>query len=143
MNVKDIMTPFPACCTPETPLRDVAALMVDHDCGEIPVVASMDDLTPVGVITDRDIACRAVASGRNPQTMTAGDCMSVPAITVDEDATLEECCATFEANRVRRSPVVDADGRCCGMVAQADIAQHAPPEMTAELVHEVSQQSEV
>ena len=66
MNVEDIMTRNPVCCTPDSGLRDVAQMMVDCDCGEIPVVESFESLIPVGVITDRDIVCRVVAKGMNP-----------------------------------------------------------------------------
>ena len=133
------MTPDPACCTPDTTLRRVAELMVEHDCGEIPVVEDMASMKPVGVITDRDITCRAVAKGLNPLVMTASDCMTTPCVTVRPDATLEECCRVLEENRIRRVPVVDAGGACCGIVALADIAKHAKKRETAEVVREVSE----
>ena len=53
---RDVMTTNPACCTPETPLDQVAKLMVQHDCGEIPVIDRAEHV--VGVVTDRDIVCR-------------------------------------------------------------------------------------
>ena len=53
MNVKDMMTPDPACCTADTSLPEVARMMVDHDCGEIPVVENTSSKLPVGVVTDR------------------------------------------------------------------------------------------
>lgn len=85
MQVKDVMTANPACCTAETNLREVAQLMVEHDCGEIPVVANKDTKKPVGVVTDRDIVCRTVAKGTNPLDLTAADCMSQPCVTVTPD----------------------------------------------------------
>ena len=139
MQVKDVMTPEPACCTPDTTLRRVAEMMVEHDCGEIPVVEDMASMKPVGVITDRDITCRAVAKGLNPLVMTASDCMTTPCVTVRPDATLEECCRVLEENRIRRVPVVDAGGACCGIVALADVAKHAKKRETAEVVREVSE----
>ena len=137
MKVREIMTKDPVCCSPTTPLGQVARLMVDGNCGEIPVVDSTGAL--VGVITDRDITCRAVAAGRNPLEMTARDCMSSPVVTVTADTSLDECCRTMEVNQVRRVPVVDARGHCCGIVAQADIARQAPSEQTAHVVRDVSQ----
>ena len=139
MKVKSIMTSNPACCTPDTSLRDVARLMVEHDCGEIPVVESLASMRPVGVITDRDIACRAVAGGKNPLQMTAKDCMSSPIVTVTPETDVQECVRTMEEHRVRRVPVVDEVGSCCGMVSQADIAKRAPARETAGLVKEISQ----
>ena len=61
---RDVMTPNPVCCTPATTLDQVAQLMADNDCGEIPVIDTAE--RPIGVITDRDIVCRVVAEGKNP-----------------------------------------------------------------------------
>ena len=138
----EFMTENPACCTPATPLQQVAKMFVDHDCGCIPVVDSEKSMKPVGVITDRDICCRVVAEGKNALEMTAADCMTKSVVTVTPDTSLDECCAIMEDRQVRR-PVVDRDGRCCGMVAQADIAQFASSNKTAEVVKEVSKQTAV
>jgi CBS domain-containing protein len=139
MRVIDIMTRNPACCTTDTKLQEVAILMVKHDCGETPVVDSKDTMKLVGVITDRDITIRTVAEGKNPLQMTAGDCMSTPCVTVTPEMSVEECCKVMEENKVRRVPVVDENGKCCGIVAQADIAQHATNQETAVVVKGVSQ----
>jgi CBS domain-containing protein len=139
MNVKEIMTPRPACCTASTPLREVAKLMVQNDCGEIPVVEGDDRGTLIGVITDRDIVCRIVADGKNPVDYTAGDCMSTPVVVVWESTQVEDCARLMEEHQIRRVPVVDGGGACCGIVSQADIAQHASRRITAELVRDVSQ----
>jgi len=136
MQVEDLMTREPACCSPETPLPEVARKMVTHDCGEIPVVDAQRK--PVGVVTDRDIATRTVAQDRNPLELTARDCMSSPVVTVTPETSVEDCCRTMEEHQVRRVPVVDEDGGCCGMVAQADVADHAPSKQTAEVVREIS-----
>jgi CBS domain-containing protein len=135
------MTPDPACCTPDTTLQRVAELMVENDCGEIPVVENAASMKPVGVITDRDIVCRTVAKGLNPLTLTASECMTTPAVTVTPDTSLDECCRVLEENQIRRVPVVDASGACCGIVALADIAKHAKKRETAEVVKEVSEPS--
>jgi CBS domain-containing protein len=139
MQVKEIMTANPACCTSATTLQDVAQMMIDHDCGEIPVVENKDNNLPIGVITDRDIVCRAVARGLNPLDLTAGDCMTTPCVTVTPEMSVDECCRILEDNKIRRVPVVDADGCCCGIVALADIALHAKNKETVEVVKEVSE----
>jgi CBS domain-containing protein len=136
---RDVMTENPACCTPETPLDQVARLMVQHDCGEIPVIDAAEH--PIGVITDRDIVCRMVAEGKNPLAYTAETCMSQPAITVQDDAPLSEVLSTMERHQVRRVPVVDGDGCCTGMIAQADVAWTGRPKEVAELVREVSRET--
>ena len=66
---RDVMTTAPSCCTATATLDQVAKLMVQNDCGEIPVVDRGERL--VGVITDRDIVCRVVADGKNPMAHTA------------------------------------------------------------------------
>lgn len=127
MNVRDAMTKDPACCTPDTKLEDVAKQMVEHDCGCLPVVDDLDSKRPVGVITDRDIVCRAVATGKDARTLTARECMTTPAVTIRDDSEIDDCCELMEAKQVRRVPVVDESGQCCGIVAQADIARREEP----------------
>jgi CBS domain-containing protein len=139
MNVRDVMTSEPVCGTPETNLREIARLMVEHDCGEIPIVDSRESRRPIGVVTDRDITCRIVAAGRNPLELTAADCMSSPVVCVTPETSLEECCDLMEDNQVRRVPVVDESGRCCGIVAQSDVARKASRSLASELVKEVSE----
>jgi CBS domain-containing protein len=139
VQVKEIMTPNPACCTPDTSLQEVAKAMVDNDCGEIPVVRSGKDGTLVGVVTDRDIVCRLVALGKNPLEATAESCMSTPVVAVRESTPLEECARIMEESQIRRVPVVNGGGMCCGIISQADIAQHASRRITADLVKDVSQ----
>lgn len=139
MIVKEIMTANPACCTAETNLQEVAKLMVDHDCGEIPVVDNQSTKKPIGVITDRDIVCRAVAKGNNPLDLTAADCMTKPCVTVKPEMSIEDCGRVLEQNKIRRVPVVDTAGSCCGIVAVADIALRARENVTTEVVREVSE----
>jgi CBS domain-containing protein len=139
MKVKDVMTADPACCISETALQEVAQMMIDHDCGEIPVVEARETKLPIGVITDRDIVCRTVARGLNPLDLTVADCMSKPCVTVTPEMSIAECIRILEDNKIRRVPVVDAAGYCCGIVALADIALHAQKGVTAEVVKEVSE----
>jgi CBS domain-containing protein len=138
MNVGEIMTKDPACCTPDAGLQEVAKMMLDNDCGCIPVVDSQDSKMPVGMITDRDITCRVVAKGLNPLDLTAQDAMTSTVVSVTPDTSLEECANLMEESQIRRVAVVDQNGACCGMVAQADIANNAGDRVTAEVVQEVS-----
>jgi CBS domain-containing protein len=141
MKVKEIMTEDPACCTPDATLEQVALMMVEHDCGQIPVVDDERARRLIGVITDRDIVCRAVAQGMNPTQMRARDVMSAPAITVGPDMRVEDCCKVLEDKQVRRAPVADEQGQCHGIVSLADIAQTAPEKLTGEVVRTVSQRT--
>lgn len=138
MNVQEIMTENPACCPADENLQAVARMMVDNDCGLIPVVENAQSKKPVGTVTDRDICTRAVAEGRNPLDLTARDVMTENVITVTPETSLEECCNLMEDNQIRRVLVVDNKGDCCGIVAQADIAVNAGGNKTAEVVQEVS-----
>jgi CBS domain-containing protein len=141
MQVKDLMCAHPACCTPETSLREAAKLMCDCDCGAIPVVDSESRREPVGIITDRDIVCRAVAPGHDPEKTAVDQCMSRRLTTIGLESSIESCCEAMEEAKVRRMLVVDDDGRLCGIVAQADVALRLDPDYTAEVVREVSERT--
>jgi CBS domain-containing protein len=140
MKVREIMTPNPATCTPETPLQQVARTMEERDCGALPIVTAAGTGV-VGIITDRDIVIRAVAKGRNPLELTAESCMTSPAVTIDSEASVDDCIKLMEGKKIRRIPVVDASGRLVGIVAQADIARHESRKETGELVKGVSSPS--
>lgn len=139
-RARDVMTPDPACCSPTTTLDLVAKMMVLNDCGEIPVIDAAD--RPIGVVTDRDIVCRVVAEGKNPMAYTAEHFMSQPVVTVTVDAPVEEVVATMEKHQVRRVPVVDERGCCAGIISQADVAWTEPEHEVAELVREVSRDTD-
>jgi CBS domain-containing protein len=136
---RDVMTPDPACCTLNTSIDDVAKLMVQNDCGEIPVVDTTD--TVVGVVTDRDIVCRVVAEGKNPVGYTVDACMTRDVVTVRDDTPLDDVVKTMERHQIRRLPVLTKDGCCAGIIAQADIARAAPEHEVAELMREVSEET--
>ena len=139
MKVRALMTEHPATCTPETSLRDAARLMLEHDCGAIPVVQSQDSGKVAGVITDRDITIRAVAEGKNPLELRVADVMTPQVFTVTPETDAEECFRLMEEKQVRRVVVVEEGGRIRGIVAQADIARQAPPRKTAEVIRDISQ----
>lgn len=140
-SLSDVMTPNPVCCTPDTPLREVARMMVEHDCGQIPVVVRLPTGRPLGVVTDRDIIVRLVARDRDVSAASAADCMSSPAMRVSRDASLADCCTLMEQKQIRRLLVVDEDDAVCGIVAQADIARNGRDQVTAEMVKEISEPS--
>ena len=136
MFVKEIMSTDPVRCAPETRLREVAELMAGSDCGEIPICDPHGK--PIGVVTDRDIVCRVLAKGLNPLDLSASQCMTEPVVTASLDLSLEDCARLMEQYRVRRLPVVDAGGACCGIVTQADLARRGPRDITAEVLETVS-----
>ena len=139
MKVTDFMTDEPSCCTADANLRDVAQMMVDFDCGCIPVVDDHKSKMPIGMITDRDITCRVVAQGKNPLDLTAGDAMTSTVVSVKPETSLEECLRLMEKSQIRRIAVVDDHGCICGIVSQADVAMSAGETKTAEVLQRVSQ----
>ena len=140
-EVRDIMTQDPACATPGQTIQQAAQMMVACDCGAIPVVQDQESKKLVGIITDRDIACRAVAKGK-PAATPVSECMSSPVATVMPDIAIEKCCEVMEEKLVRRIPVVDEQGACVGIVTQAHIAEKSGNKQTAEVVKQVSQKTE-
>lgn len=117
----ELMTENPECVTPDTNLKDVARKMRELNVGIIPVVDSMDSRRLQGVITDRDIAVRAVAEGKDGNT-TVRDCMTSDVETVNKNDRVGEVLNVMEREQVRRVPVTDREGRLVGIIAQADLS---------------------
>lgn len=136
MEIRSLMTASPVCCSQGMTLQEAAKLMMDNDCGQIPVIDGARQ--PIGVITDRDIVLRGVAAGRDPTSTSVGDCMSAPVTTVAANCSLDDCCQLMERNKIRRVVVVDDRG-ICGIVAQADVALAGQDGKLAGVVKEVSE----
>lgn len=137
MKASELMSADLYSVWPETSLQEAAELMATNDVGLLPVINADQKLT--GVITDRDIVCRTIAHGRNPLELTVADAMSQGEIwSVTPDTDIEQLSAVMEEHQVRRVPVVDNDGKCCGIVAQADIAREASDSDVADVVQGVS-----
>lgn len=120
MRVGDAMTCGPAACEPTTPLRLVAQLMSDHDCAAIPITVSG---RLVGIVTDRDIACRAVALRDDAGALPATSCMSQPVITIGPDDSIDDAIYLMEENAIHHLPVIRGDGLLVGMLAQSDLGR--------------------
>jgi CBS domain-containing protein len=141
-QVKNIMNRHPVCCTPEMAIRDVAKMMVEQDCGAIPVAVDTKVCRPViGIVTDRDIVCRTIAQDKNPLDLRVKDCMSSSVATVHPDDSLEHCCDVMERLQVRRLPVVDQSGTLVGIVTQAHIAQNTSEQKAGEVVKNISKKT--
>ena len=122
MKARDLMTPDPAQVTPSDSLQRVSQLMAEHDCGCIPVVAAADQRSLLGVVTDRDIAIRAVAEGR-PATTPIGEIMTPNPDCVNPNDDIEQVEKLMADRQIRRVVVVDDAGDCVGIIAQADLAR--------------------
>ena len=92
-----------------------------------------------GMVTDRDIAIRVVAEGRDPQSTPVREVASKDLVTVDPQQDLDEALRLMAQHQVRRLPVVEEDGRLVGVVAQADVARHGDDTKTGQVVQEISE----
>ena len=135
MRVSEAMTRAVRVANPEQSIREVAKIMAEIDAGAVPV-GENDRL--VGMITDRDIAIRAVAKGRGPHTPVR-EVMSKEVKYCYEDEDLEHVAFNMGDIQVRRLPVVDRDKRLVGIVSLGDVAQNEDRETTGEATAGVSQ----
>src|ERR687889_86829 len=126
-TIRDLMTDNPCSIDADKPVAYAAKMMRDEDVGLAPIVEGQK---LIGTLTDRDIAVRVVAEGKDPQSTTVKEIASTNLVTVDPDQDLDEALRLMARHQVRRLPVVEEDGRLAGVVAQADIAQHASDQQT-------------
>jgi len=117
------------------PVVEVARIMLAEDVGSLPVVQGERLMC---VITDRDIAVRVVAEGKDPTDLPVAGIASREIVTVSPDQPLDEALQVMASAQVRRLPVVD-DGRLVGILAQADVARSADEQATGRVVEEISQ----
>lgn len=132
MKAKELMTPSPCVASTQDSARDVAKLMRDNDCGAIPVV---EDNVVVGMITDRDLAIRALAEGKGADTKI-GELMTASPCCAALDDSIRDIERLMSENQIRRIPIVDAKGKCVGIISQADLARAAERDKVTE--HEVA-----
>jgi CBS domain-containing protein len=121
MQVREAMTTNVELASPTQTIRQAALLMGKHDCGALPV-ADKDSL--VGMITDRDIAIRAIAAGKGPRTHVR-EIMSAEVLYCYEDQELDEVAANLGDQKVRRLPVMNREKRLVGILSLADMSRKA------------------
>jgi CBS domain-containing protein len=134
-TIRDLMTKNPCSIDADKPVAYAAKMMRDEDVGLAPIVEGQK---LIGTLTDRDIAIRVVAEGKDPQSTTVREVATTSVVTVDPDQDLDEALRLMAKNQVRRLPVVEEDGKLAGVVAQADVAKHASDQQTGEVVEEIS-----
>jgi CBS domain-containing protein len=123
------------CVGENETLADAARKMVDLDVGALPICGEDNRLK--GMLTDRDIVVKAIAEGKSPSEVTAGELGEGKPVTIGADDSLDEALQTMTEHRVRRLPVIDGHD-LIGIVSQADIATNLPDEKTGELVKAIS-----
>jgi CBS domain-containing protein len=134
-QIRELMTENPRTISAGDSVVDAAKLMREEDAGIAPI-ADGDRL--VGVLTDRDIAIKVVAAGKDPQSTKATDVASTNLVTIDPQQDLDEALRLMAQHQVRRLPVVEEDGKLVGIVAQADVARHGDDARTGEVVEDIS-----
>jgi CBS domain-containing protein len=142
MKIRDTMTPNPVCCDPTDNAQRVARMMCDQNVGSIPVVMDQDSRKLVGVITDRDLCCSVVANGLDAKATPIEKFMTLNPVTCREGENVENCERLMQEHQIRRIPIVDANDRVIGIVAQADLALKDKPERVSKTVAEISKGSE-
>ena len=135
MKVSEAMTRDVRVANPNETIRDAARLMAEINAGSLPV-GENDRL--VGVITDRDIAVRAVAEGKAPTTKVR-DIMSPEVLYCYDDQDLDDVAKNMGDVKVRRMPVVNRDKRLVGIISLGDLATHEDLETAGDTVTQVSQ----
>jgi CBS domain-containing protein len=135
-NIRDAMTSNPCSIDADKSVAYAAKMMRDEDVGYAPIV---EGKRLVGAITDRDIAVKVVAEGKDPQTATVREIASTDLVTVGPEQDVAEALRLMAQNQVRRLPVVEQDGQLVGVLAQADVAQEADPVQTGRMVEEISE----
>jgi CBS domain-containing protein len=136
MKVREAMHQGAQWVSPDTPIREIARLMREHDIGSVPI-GENDRL--VGMVTDRDIVCRGVADAKNLDSLKARDVMSQGIFYCREDADLQEAVHLMEEKQIRRLPVIDGNKRMVGILALGDISQAGPRNLSGEVLQAVSQ----
>src|SRR5881398_1330617 len=135
-SVQKLMTSNPCSIDSDKSVAYAAKMMRDEDVGLAPIV---EGNRLVGTVTDRDIAIRVVAEGKDPESTKVTEIASTDLVTVDPQQDLDEALRLMAQHQVRRLPVVEEDGRLVGVVAQADIARHGDAAATGQVVEEISE----
>jgi CBS domain-containing protein len=135
MKVKSAMHDGAVWLSPDTPLPKLAKMMRNQDIGAIPI-GENDRL--IGMVTDRDIVCRAVAKGKDPSKLTARDVMTKGISYCQSDHELEEALGVMEKQKIRRLPVIDENKRLVGMLSLGDISHAAAKHVTGRVMKGVS-----
>ena len=135
-TARDIMTAECKCVGEDDTVLDAAKQLAELNVGAMPICGSDDRLK--GMITDRDIVTKVIAQGHDPRALHASELAQGPIITVNADDDVDQVLSTMSTHGVRRLPVLDADHKLVGIVAQADVARALPAPRVGELLNALS-----
>jgi CBS domain-containing protein len=135
----EVMTRNPVSCLLSDSVYQAATLMKGQNVGPIPVVESHETNRLVGIVTDRDLALKVIAEGRDPKSTRLESVMTRDPVACTAGDSLQKAFEAMEDHQVRRVPVVDDQKRLVGIISQADVATRiGAPRKTAEVVEKVS-----
>jgi len=141
---EDVMTPNPICCLPTDKVTTVAELMKRENIGPVPVIENEETRKLIGIITDRDLALKIVAEGRDAQSTQVEAVMTRKVVTCRSDDNLQRALDAMSEHQLRRIVIVDNVNKVLGIISQADVATRTnQPEKTAEVVKDISRSDTV
>lgn len=135
MIVKDAMHKGVQSATPSTPVKEIAKLMARHDIGSVPII---EKNTLLGMVTDRDLACRALTNGKTLSRMAAKDVMTEGVVFCRETEEIGDAVRLMEDKQIRRLPVVDTDDHLVGMLSLGDVSHATSQDLAGEVIRAVS-----
>lgn len=118
MSIESLLRRPVQTLPPDAPCREAAQLLRDEGVG---CVVVSEDERPLGIVTDRDLVVRVMASGRNPDKTPLRDVMSGEPVFLADERGIDQVVATMRQERIRRIPIVDAEGRLEGVVSLDDL----------------------
>jgi CBS domain-containing protein len=134
-KAREVMTEGCECIGENDTIADAAKKLAELNVGSMPICGEDDRLK--GMVTDRDIAIKVVAEGKDPASTTAGDIAQGKPVTIGADDSIEEALDVMSENKVRRLPVIDGHD-LVGIISQADIAKDLPDDKVGDLVQAIS-----
>lgn len=136
----EVMTKDPICLLPHEMVVEAARLMRNEDIGSILVIENEQNKKLVGIVTDRDLTLKIIVEGLDASSTNIETVMSHEVVTCHASDDLQKALDAMAEHRLRRIPIVDADNKVVGIIAQADVATRIDqPEKTAEIVKKISQ----
>lgn len=130
-TVSGVMTGDPVLSAPDATVASVAHRMAEANCGEVSIC---EDGKVLGILTDRDIACRTVARGKDAEKTLAREGMTILPVLVEDTALVSDAVKMMKTEHVRRLPVVDQRGKIVGVISQVDIASRSSKKRAGDLL---------
>jgi CBS domain-containing protein len=135
-TARDLMTEGCECVNSGESVADAARKLAQMNVGALPICGEDNKLK--GMLTDRDIAIKVVAEGKDPAAVTAGELGEGVPVTVSVDDSADDVRAAMAENKVRRLPVLDSDKNLVGIISQADVATRSGDDETGRVVEAIS-----